>query len=66
MRNATPENETCCVSVAGLGTAATAAALFVLPGNVRNHTHSIMAKLDARSTMHSVAISLDNTVMGMS
>ena len=52
--------------VAGLGSAATAAALFVLPGNVRNHTHSIMAKLDARSTMHSVAISLDNTVMGMS
>ena len=39
------------VLVAGLGTAATAAALFVSPGNVRNHLHSVMIKLDARSTM---------------
>ena len=54
------------VLVAGLGTAAAAGALFVLPGNVRNRVHSIMAKLDARSTPHSVAISLDNTVLGTS
>jgi DNA-binding CsgD family transcriptional regulator len=64
--NLTPkEREILQLLITGLGTVAIAAALLVRPGTVRDHVHSIMIKLGANSRAETVAISLNENVLGI-